>query len=469
MLTLDFYLEIHMQIHLNTSSFFKYFMFNPRAPELSARDRTIAKVATVALFVLTAGIVHLISYAFLYDRNFTKKNMPANNLIPAINVPAQVIQQVPKCTKVRVANCEIEVKDAGDICALTHDAIVNAANARLQGAGSGGVCGAIHQKGGQTIFDECAAYLRQRNIASIEDGEAMITRAGNLPCKHVIHALGPVWKGNQEAQDKQKLYSAYYNSLKLAAANNLTSIAIPPISAGIFGFPVHLASQVAVQAAADFAVKNPNGSLKTITLTSTPDKFKSYSDALLALAQAPQAAAAAPKKVAKAVSKSNDLLLPFYRGEGRDSEGRLLQDIWRMSNAQKSAGHDFIQWLFPSFKKSNYNPNAPVLNQELANAMKTDPIIVANLRKSFESMLSYYGMRYDAAQKKVLAASNLEERKRDWFHAGDHNFLRITRILSCLKAMGLKSEAKAFYDFLAHMNQTQPGVFNDALDRWTNA
>lgn len=486
-----------MQIHLNPSNFFKYYMFHPKAPELSSRNRTIAKVATVALFILTAGVIHLISYAFLYDRNFNKKNMPANKPIPgpAANVPVQVVQQAINSAKVRVASCEIEVVKSGDICALTHDAIVNAANAQLQ-AGSG-VCGAIYQKGGQSIFDECAAYLQQRNSNSVEEGHAMITGGGSLPAKHVIHAVGPVWKKNQESQDKQKLYNAYYNSLQVAARNNLKSIAFPAISTGIFGFPVPLATQVAIQAAADFAAQNPNSSLKTITMAITPDKFQAYSDALMALAQAPNAQAApaaapmagahlpaaaapaaaaqapnaavvqAPNVTPKANSTPNDLLLPFYRGEGRDSEGRLLQDIWRLNDAEKSAGHDFIQWLFPSFQPSEFNKESPVLNQKLANDMKADPVILANMLTSFKSMLSYYGMRYDEAQRKVAAAPNLEERKRDWFHAGDHNFRRISRILSCLKALGMKGEAKAFYDFLAQMNQAQRGVFKESFPIWT--
>ncbi|MCE5316040.1 MAG: macro domain-containing protein [Parachlamydia sp.] len=456
-----------MQVNLTTSNFFKYYMFNPNAPELSSRDRRIAKVATVALFIFTAGIVPLISYAFIYDRNFNKKNAqgnnpginPGNNPVkgPAVNAPVQVLLLSPKCTQVRIGNCVIKVRETQDICKLPYDAIVNAANAQLQ-AGDG-VCGAIHQQGGQAIFDECANYLRQRHLNALEEGDAIMTTGGALQARYVIHAVGPRWKGNQETEDKQRLYNAYYKSLQVAAANNLSSIAFPAISTGIFGFPVSSATQVAIQAAADFAVRNPNSSVKTITMAITPNKFQDYNKALLALVKNQSAAP-------KAGSKPNDLLLSFYKGEGRDVEGRLLWEMWQLSDAEKSQGHDFIQWLFPTFQESQFNKNSPVLNQQLANALKADPVIVDNMRRSFESMLSYYGMRYDVTSDKVVAAPNLEERKRDWFHADDHNFRRISRILSCLKTMGLNKEGKAFFDFLAQMNQAQPGVFQNSFNIW---
>lgn len=466
-----------MQVNLTASNFFKYYMFNRDAPELSPRDRQIAKVAFVALCVFTVGIVPLFTYAFIYDRNFKPNFQPGGNLPvpnpvkPGINpgqapvppVAAKIVVQGPQETKVRFGNIDIEVKVVQDICSLSHDAIVNAANVWL--AAGNGVCGAIHQQGGNGIFQECAAYLQGLKVAQVEEGHAMITGGGNLQAKHVIHAVGPTWKGNDEIGDKQKLYNAYYNSLLRSHENNLKSIAFPSISTGIFHFPLEKAGPIAIQAFTDFAAKNPNSSVKTITMALWANTCQFYSSALLDKANAVQQKAAVV--LPKANAAPNDLLLPFYRGEGRDSEGRLLKDIWAMNDRQKSDGHDFIQWLFPNTKPSEHNKNAPVLNRELIAAMKGDPVIVANVRTSFTSMLSYYGLNFDEAQKKVVAAANFEERKREWFQSGDHNFLRITRILSCLKTMGLKDEARSFYDHLTLMNNKQPNVFRKSYTIWS--
>lgn len=268
-----------MKIDLTVGNFFKYYMFHRDAPELSAKDRLIAKVAFYALMIFTAGIAYYISSTFLYDRNFKHIDMPVPNpgktgVNPGQGPLPPSVQEV----KVRYGNIDIEVKVIQDICSLDYDAIVNAANSQLQ-AGAG-VCGAIHQKGGNGIFDECANYLKKLKVASVEEGHAMITGGGSLKAKHVIHAVGPIWKGNDEVQDKQRLYNAYYNSLLRASEANLTSIAFPSISTGIFHFPLEKAAPIAMQAFTDFADKNPTSSVKTITMAIWPNTFKYYRDAL---------------------------------------------------------------------------------------------------------------------------------------------------------------------------------------------
>src|SRR5690554_8145196 len=123
----------------------------------------------------------------------------------------------------------------GDITKLQVDAIVNAANSRL--LGGGGVDGAIHRAGGSEILEEC------KKIAGCPTGEARITTAGKLPCKKVIHTVGPIYKdGNHN--EPQLLYNAYYNSLKLAEENQLKTIAFPSISTGVYGYPIENASDI---------------------------------------------------------------------------------------------------------------------------------------------------------------------------------------------------------------------------------
>lgn len=135
----------------------------------------------------------------------------------------------------------------GDITKVTVDAIVNAANSSL--LGGGGVDGAIHKAGGPAILEECRK-IRARQ-GGCKTGEAVITTAGNLPAQYVIHTVGPVWQNGQKGE-KELLRLAYYNSLKLAEENNITSISFPNISTGIYGFPREQAAPVAIQTVQNF-------------------------------------------------------------------------------------------------------------------------------------------------------------------------------------------------------------------------
>ena len=135
----------------------------------------------------------------------------------------------------------------GSITEITVDAIVNAANSSL--LGGGGVDGAIHRVGGKTILDEC---IKIREIqGGCETGEAVITTAGNLPAKYVIHTVGPVWHGGQK-DEKELLANAYTNSLKLATEYGVKRISFPNISTGVYRFPKELAVQVAIAAVTSY-------------------------------------------------------------------------------------------------------------------------------------------------------------------------------------------------------------------------
>ena len=132
----------------------------------------------------------------------------------------------------------------GDITTLQVDAIVNAANSGLRGGG--GVDGAIHRAGGPAILAEC----RQLYPDGCPTGQAVVTTAGNLPAKIVVHAVGPVWHGGNHGEP-ELLRSAYANSLRRAEERGMTSIAFPSISTGIYGYPIELACPIAVGAALD--------------------------------------------------------------------------------------------------------------------------------------------------------------------------------------------------------------------------
>lgn len=135
----------------------------------------------------------------------------------------------------------------GDITKISVDAIVNAANTSL--LGGGGVDGAIHRAGGAAILEECIKIRNKQGGCAT--GNAVITTAGNLPAKYVIHTVGPVWNGGKN-NEEQLLKSAYISSLNLAIESKVTTISFPNISTGIYRFPKQLAAEIAVPTAMEF-------------------------------------------------------------------------------------------------------------------------------------------------------------------------------------------------------------------------
>jgi O-acetyl-ADP-ribose deacetylase len=135
----------------------------------------------------------------------------------------------------------------GDITKLQVDAIVNAANNSLMGGG--GVDGAIHRAGGPAILEACRHIVAKQG--GCKTGEAVITTAGKLLARFVIHAVGPVWKGGSSGESEQ-LSSCYRNSLQLAVKHNCRTIAFPNISTGVYGFPKDRAAIIAVRAVKHF-------------------------------------------------------------------------------------------------------------------------------------------------------------------------------------------------------------------------
>ena len=140
------------------------------------------------------------------------------------------------------------VVKVGDITAEHADAIVNAANSTL--LGGGGVDGAIHRKGGPAIVDECREIRRTRYPHGLPTGEAVITTGGDLPAKHVIHTVGPIYGRDHPAGEL--LGASYANSLAIAAQHGLETVAFPAISTGVYGYPKAEAAAIASAAIARF-------------------------------------------------------------------------------------------------------------------------------------------------------------------------------------------------------------------------
>lgn len=140
----------------------------------------------------------------------------------------------------------------GDITKIEVDSVVNAANSSLMGGG--GVDGAIHRAGGPSILQACKAIVEKSGPCPT--GEAVITTAGNLPARYVIHTVGPVWHGGNN-EEPEKLTNCYRNSLLLAAQNGCHSIAFPNISTGVYRYPKEAAAKIALQTILDTLNKLP--------------------------------------------------------------------------------------------------------------------------------------------------------------------------------------------------------------------
>ena len=168
--------------------------------------------------------------------------------------------------------CKIEFT-LGDITTQNVDAIVNAANSSLMGGG--GVDGAIHAAAGPKLLDECIKIAESRRPNEpCPAGDAVITGAGELPAKYVIHTVGPVWRGGTKGEP-ELLASCYRKSLLLAQENNIESVAFPNISTGIFGYPKDKAAKVAVKTIQETLKETP-GIKKIIFVCFDKDNYSLY-------------------------------------------------------------------------------------------------------------------------------------------------------------------------------------------------
>lgn len=163
----------------------------------------------------------------------------------------------------------------GDITAQVTDAIVNAANSGLMGGG--GVDGAIHAAGGDTILEECRQIVaRQGRLAT---GKAVITGAGNLRAKYVIHTVGPIWRGGGH-QEAVLLASAYRESLKLAAARGLASVSFPSISTGAYRYPLEEAARIALETVTGFLRAEATSLREIVFVLFGPPAYHAYAGVL---------------------------------------------------------------------------------------------------------------------------------------------------------------------------------------------
>ena len=140
-------------------------------------------------------------------------------------------------------------------------------------------------------------------------------------------------------------------------------------------------------------------------------------------------------------------IIGFYNGTESDHRGRYLHEIQEWPDDQLESVHDYIQWLFPLPEPSGFNAAAPILNPQSIQEFRTRPDLQQNLRVSFQRLANFYGFEALSIKPiKVDRAPNFAAKATGWLSPGNHNHLRITRILRCLTVLGLEAEAKAFLE-----------------------
>lgn len=160
-------------------------------------------------------------------------------------------------------------------------------------------------------------------------------------------------------------------------------------------------------------------------------------------------------------------ILDFYRGTGRDQGGRLLGNVWAFGFERLEKVHDFIQWTFPLREASRFNPEAPLLTDADVAAFRSDPELRQNLRMSFSQMMEFYGFDVLRPEGEPVSVTLAHPAARPWWAvAGDHNLLRLTRILASTRILGLEEESESLLKELEKVAEKPPRLPGRTILFW---
>ena len=165
-------------------------------------------------------------------------------------------------------------------------------------------------------------------------------------------------------------------------------------------------------------------------------------------------------------------LYAFYSGRGRDDQGRLFEEVLAFSVDELERTHDFIQWLFPLFERSGANPAAPVLDGATASALRSDPALRQQVQRSLQLMLRFYGLELTTVQgaERIERSGTFNERRLIWLTPGNHNFLRLTRILKFLSILQATELLRALLVCLEGIAAEFPGIVSEQTRKyWKDA
>lgn len=165
--------------------------------------------------------------------------------------------------------------------------------------------------------------------------------------------------------------------------------------------------------------------------------------------------------------RGDSLIVRFYRGDAADDRGRTLDAILAWDDDRLEAVHDYIQWLFPLDEPSRFNPSAPLLTPGDRAAFR-QPALAANLRRALERLLAFYGLALQPTMPpRVMRSDQWRDRSAVWLYAGNHNLLRLTRLIRSLALLGQPELARALYDALRRECEGQVSAVT--LEYWKEA
>jgi len=172
-------------------------------------------------------------------------------------------------------------------------------------------------------------------------------------------------------------------------------------------------------------------------------------------------------------AESEPQLVDFYLGRVADARGRMVSDVWLKDYRWLEYTHDYIQWLFPLKSRSRYNPDAPILTEKTINIFRSSDELRERLLKSLAIMLKFYGLQTEQIADKTIRIVESEEfleRSSNWLSPGNHNFLRITRILASLRTLGLGTHAQALFGCLDQIYEEKKSVIGkETRSYWKSA